>query len=66
MRICIYPKDVATLLGYSEGHSRRVLRKIKKELQKEKKDKLSISEFCTYMKLSELEVCKSLNLLPRK
>ena len=66
MRILIYPKDVAILLGYSEGHARRIYRKIKNELQKEKKDKLSIVEFCNYMNLSELDVRKCLNLVPRK
>ena len=35
-------------------------------LKKEKKDKLSIVEFCNYMNLSELDVRKCLNLVPRK
>lgn len=61
MRVCIYPKDVAVIMGYSEGHSRRILRQIKKDLDKDLKSKVSISEFCDYMNLPYDDVSKSLN-----
>jgi len=52
---------VAVIMGYSEGHSRRILRQIKKDLDKDLKSKLSISEFCDYMNLPYEDVSKSLN-----
>jgi len=55
-RICIYPADVSLLTGRSETYSRRLLRKIKADLQKEPGQLLSLVEFCNYTGLSLQEV----------
>ena len=49
IRICIYPKDVQLITGRSERSSRELILKIKKILQKEHHQPLTVQEFCTYM-----------------
>lgn len=48
-RICIYPKDVQLITGRSERSSRELILKIKKILQKEHHQPLTVQEFCNYM-----------------
>lgn len=49
IRICIYPKDVQLITGRSERSSRELILKIKKILQKDHHQPLTVQEFCTYM-----------------
>ena len=57
-RVCIYPKDIAIITGKSERHGRRILERIKLELQKESHQIITINEFCTYMGLDKVEIDK--------
>jgi len=58
-RIVIYPKDIMIITGKSERYSRYLIQRIKKHLNKEDHQLLSIAEFCNYMGLerSEIENC---------
>ncbi len=47
-RICIYPKDIQLITGKSYSQSNRLIKKIKKELNKGDDQFLTIDEFCTY------------------
>lgn len=47
-RICIYPKDIQLITGKSYSQSNRLMKKIKKELNKGDDQFLTIDEFCTY------------------
>jgi hypothetical protein len=55
-RISIHPKDVALLTGYSEGYSRRLIRKIKLFYNKLPHQMLCIKEFADYMDWNEEEI----------
>jgi len=46
-RICIYPKDIQRITGKSYRQSSRLMQKIKKELNKQDSEFLTIEEFCT-------------------
>lgn len=48
-RICIYPKDIQLITGKSERHSRNIIANIKKQLNKQKHQAVTIDEFCNYM-----------------
>ncbi|UFH36551.1 hypothetical protein [Flavobacterium acetivorans] len=58
-RICIYPKDVQRITGKSYRYSRLLLIAIKKELNKQEHQFLSIEEFCLYTGL-KLELVQPL------
>lgn len=62
MRIFVYPKDVSVITGFSEGHSRKMIRKIKQEKGKEKNDKVTYEELAEALKLSPEEIIKALKL----
>ncbi|RQP07794.1 MAG: hypothetical protein EAS48_10950 [Chryseobacterium sp.] len=47
-RLCIYTKDVQSITGRSLRYSRNLLNEMRKELKKEKKEFLTIEEFCRY------------------
>lgn len=55
-RICIYPKDVAMITGKTERYGRSLLNRIRKHLNKQKHQMISVSEFSVYMGLNEKEV----------
>ena len=59
-RVVIYPKDIMIITGKSERYSRYLIQRIKKHLGKEDHQVVSISEFCTYMGLDELEIQSSI------
>jgi hypothetical protein len=59
-RICIYPKDVQTITGKSEGHSRKIIRQIKKLNHKQKHQPITVDEFCQFMGLNPKRVMKNL------
>ena len=45
-RVCIYPKDVMLITGWTYKHSRLVLNNLKKKLNKQQHHFISIEEFC--------------------
>lgn len=56
-RLCIYPKDVQRITGRSLGYSRTLLAELRKKLGKDRKDFISVAEFCTYTGLNQDDVC---------
>jgi hypothetical protein len=48
VRACIYPKDVQNITGKTYRQGRLYLNKIKKDLNKESHQLISIEEFCNY------------------
>jgi len=50
-RICIYPKDIQRITGKSERQCRNIINSIKKQLNKEKHQAVTLLEFCNYMGL---------------
>ena len=46
-RLCIYPKDIQRITGKSYRQSIRLLQKIRKDLNKQENEFVSIVEFCT-------------------
>jgi hypothetical protein len=55
-RVVIYPKDIMIITGKSERYSRYLIQRIKKHLNKEDHQLVSISEFCHYIGLDENEI----------
>ena len=47
-RVCIYPKDVQRITGKSYRYARLLLIEIKKHLDKQEHQFISIEEFCLY------------------
>ena len=45
-RICIYPKDIMSITGWTYKHSLRVLTQLKKKLNKERHHLITLEEFC--------------------
>ena len=60
VRLCIYPKEVAGLLNISERQAQRVLQSIRKELNKKKKQAITIREFAEYKGFDAADVLKAL------
>ena len=60
-RVCIYPKDVQLLMGRSGSYSRRIIRLIKEQNGKSKKQPVTIAEFCEYLGLDKDEIMAMLN-----
>lgn len=48
-RLCIYPKDIQRITGKSERYSRDLIHKIRKSLNKEDHQVVTIEEFSTYL-----------------
>ncbi|RZJ34753.1 MAG: hypothetical protein EOO51_08475 [Flavobacterium sp.] len=57
-RVCIYPKDVQRITGKQYLQARLYLLKIKKHLQKEPHQMISIEEFCEYTGLQMQHVLR--------
>ncbi|GIZ09252.1 hypothetical protein FUMI01_19790 [Flavobacterium sp. UMI-01] len=55
-RLCIYPKDIQRITGKSYRQSIRLLQKIRKDLNKQENEFVSIVEFCTYTSLIHEQV----------
>ena len=55
-RVVIYPKDIMIITGKSERYSRYLIQRIKKHLQKQEHQVISVAEFCSYMGLKEEEI----------
>lgn len=60
-RICIYPKDVMRITGKGEKYSRNYLEKIRKKLQKEEHQFITVEEFCDYTGLKIEQVRQFMN-----
>ncbi|TYB76996.1 hypothetical protein [Bizionia myxarmorum] len=60
-QLCIYPKEVAIILGKSPTTAQTLVRTIKDALGKTKHQALSIREFCVYMDLSYTDVFNEVN-----
>lgn len=59
-RLCIYPKDVQLITGRSLGSCRMLLNQLRGALGKQRKDFVTVEEFCRYKGLDYEEVCKIL------
>lgn len=59
-RVCVYIKDISTLLGISQRHARRLFRQIKDAYNKEPHHYVSIAEFAEYTNLPIEEIKKRL------
>jgi hypothetical protein len=55
-RIVMYPSDVMMLTDKSESYARKEIQKLKKALNKEKHQKVTIKEYCHYYGLILEEV----------
>jgi len=60
-RICIYPKDIQSITGKSLRYGRLVIQKIKEIHSKEKKQLVTVEEFCSYSGLKYDYVLTSIN-----
>ncbi|QRM87798.1 hypothetical protein FG167_00710 [Lacinutrix sp. WUR7] len=60
-QICIYPKEVAILLGKSLTTAQTLVRTIKDVHGKDKHQALTIREFCAYMGLPYTDVFNMIN-----
>ena len=60
-RICIYPADVAGILGKSPSSARTIVRAIKDIHGKMSHQPITIKEFCDYMDLPYEEVFNMVN-----
>jgi len=60
-RVCIYPKDVQRITGKTYTQARLYLKKIKKSLNKEEHQLLSVQEFCQYTGLPYEEVLQAIS-----
>jgi hypothetical protein len=48
IRIIIYPSDILKITGKSESFARKEIQNLKKALQKEKHQKVTIKEYCCF------------------
>ncbi len=60
-RVCIYPSDIAILLGKSLATAQILLRTIKDALGRTKNQSVTIAEFCEYQGLPYEEVNTMIN-----
>lgn len=61
-RIVIHSSDVAILMGIHNRTARRLLNKIRKKLEKEMNEPVSVGQFCIYTGLPENEVRKAMKI----
>ncbi|WP_413998130.1 hypothetical protein ACMDB5_10055 [Flavobacterium sp. W1B] len=56
-RVCIYPKDIQRITGKSYRYARLLQIEIKKQLNKQDHQLISIDEFCSYtgLKLEQVQ-----------
>jgi len=55
-RICIYPKDIQRITGRSERYGRKLLERIRKHLNKEQHQFVTIDEFCDFTGIEKTDV----------
>ncbi|WP_338359647.1 hypothetical protein [Yeosuana marina] len=63
-RYCIYPKEIAIILGKSYTHSCQLVRTIKDAYGITSKRSISIKEFCEYMDLPHDDIFNMINQPP--
>ncbi|HEY9220435.1 MAG TPA: hypothetical protein VIO43_02540 [Lutibacter sp.] len=61
IRIIIYPSDVQLLTNKSETYARRAIQNLKKSLNREKHQVVTIKEFCHYFGYNVDEVIATLS-----
>jgi hypothetical protein len=57
-RLCVYPKDVQQVTGWSERYGRKLISRIKKKLLKESHQLVTIDVFFLYTVLEKESVLK--------
>ena len=62
-RIVIYPSDIRMITNKSESYARKEIQNLKKALNKEKHQKVTIKEYCCYYGIPEKEVLAVLSCL---
>ncbi|TKC63710.1 hypothetical protein FBD94_05015 [Pedobacter hiemivivus] len=62
-RLCIYPKEAASLLKVGERQAQRIFKSIRKEINKKKRQFITVKEFSEYKGVDELDVLNALNKL---
>ena len=60
-QLCIYPKEVAIILGKSQTYAQKLIRTMKDVYQKKRHQAVTIREFCEYMGLPYDDVFNSIN-----
>ena len=55
-RLCIYPKDIQRITGKSYRQSIRLMQTIRRDLNKQQNELVSIEEFCHYTSLKMEQV----------
>ncbi|REE24455.1 hypothetical protein DFQ09_104226 [Winogradskyella pacifica] len=65
-QLCIYPKEVAVIIGKSQTTAQTLVRTIKDIHGKAKHQALTIREFCNYMDLPYEETFNMINNIPLK
>jgi len=60
-RMIIYQHDVQRITGKGERYARKILQSVRKKLNKEKHQVVTIKELCAYLDLEEEEVIAFLN-----
>ena len=55
-RLCIYPKDIQLITGRSERHCREIMYIIRRSLNKQDHQFITIDEFCTWTGLDPAAV----------
>jgi hypothetical protein len=63
-RIFITPADIAILENVSQKYGATIIRRIKKQLEKKKYQKLTIVEYAAYYNIDLEEVKSALGLIP--
>ena len=61
-RIVIYPSDIRMLTDKSESYARKEIQNLKRALNKEKHQKVTIKEYCGYYGLNEEQVMGVLSM----
>lgn len=60
-RICLYPKDVATLTGRSYDAAKRLVRRVRLAAGKPAGALVTVQDFCRFTGLDATEVAEALN-----
>lgn len=58
--LCIYTKQVAHILEISERQAQRILKSIRKDLNKKKRHAITVKEFSDFKGLNEADVREKL------
>jgi hypothetical protein len=52
-RVAIYPRDVQNILGKANRTAHRIINNIRRKYRKEKKQPVTLPEFCAYFQMEE-------------